>query len=95
MIMVLPSDCLSIFNGFGASPRMHQLDESSFSPRLDALEHCTSRAIPKVMKKNNLPRGVVYIALNAHQKLKLRLISREYRGEFESEVANGVIAEAT
>jgi hypothetical protein len=35
------------------------------------------------------------IALNAHQKLKLRLISREYRGEFESEVANGVIAEAT
>jgi hypothetical protein len=39
-------------------------------------------------------RDVVYIAPNAHQKLKLRLVSRGFRGEFESEVVNGVIAKA-
>ena len=33
------------------------------------------------------------IALNAHQKLKLRLVSRGSRGEFGPEVANEVIAE--
>jgi hypothetical protein len=76
MIMVLPSDCLSIFNGFDASPRMHQFDESSFSPRFDALERCTSRAIPKHHGEKGLGREMLFnIALNAHQKLKLRLVS--------------------
>jgi hypothetical protein len=39
-------------------------------------------------------RDVVHIAPNAHQKLKLRLVSRGFRGEFGSEVADGTIAEA-
>jgi hypothetical protein len=55
---------------------MHQFDESSFSPRLDALERCTSRAIPKHHGEKGLGREMLFnIALNAHQKLKLRLVS--------------------
>jgi hypothetical protein len=33
---------------------MHRIVEPSFSPRLDAVEHCTSRAIPNIRKTKNL-----------------------------------------
>jgi hypothetical protein len=47
------------------------------------------------MKEKELSLATLFnIALSAHQKLKLRLVSRELRVGFGPEVANGVIAEA-
>jgi hypothetical protein len=67
---------------------------SFFSPRLDALEGCTSLAIHKDYGEKELGREMLFnISLNAHQKLKLRLVSRGFRVRFGPEVANGVIAE--
>ena len=72
---------------------MHQFDQWSFSPRFDALERCTSRAIPKHHGEKGLGREMLYnIALNAHQKLKLPLV--DFRVGFGPEVANGMSAEA-
>jgi hypothetical protein len=71
-----------------------EFEEPSFSPRLDALSIARHAPFPTSGRQRTWPRDVVYIALNAHQKLKVRLVSRGFRGEFESEVADGPIAEA-